>query len=92
MYDVEAKVPYQKRYPDFELGSEWKDVFNVPQLESDSDEYQRATDLARDFREFYQFVRVVKVNPGGLREIVRECPFSFAHTREWCGYSECREG
>ena len=95
MYDVEARIPYDGNMPGVDnpsgWKSEWEDVYNVPQLESDTAEYERAKVMATVFREFYQHVRVVKINPGGLREVVRECPFTQSHTREWCGYSECRE-
>ncbi len=90
MYDIEAKVPYQKREP-FDIGSEWEDVYNVPQLETDVAEYNQARTMATVFREFYKEVRVVRIHLGGLREVIRECPFTQSHTREWCGYSECRE-
>ncbi len=91
MYDIEAKIPYQKAHPSTDLGSEWEDGYNFPQLETDVAEYNQARTLAKVFREFYKEVRVVRIHLGGRREVVRECPFDHAHTREWCGYSECRE-
>lgn len=91
MFDVEAKIPWITPMG-HDMGSDWEDIYNVPQLETDAEEYQHAKDKAEKFREFYKHVRVVKILPGGLREVVRECPYTFAHTRNWCGYSECREG
>lgn len=95
MYDVEAQIPYQSGLPGVnnvdEWSAEWEDVFNVPQYETDVREYEEAKRTAEFFRQYYTNVRVVKINPGGLREVVRECPFTQSHTREWCGYSECRE-
>jgi len=91
MYDVEAKIPYDSVAND-KPSAEWEDVHNVPQLETDHAEYFEAKRVAEEYREYYRHVRVVKIHPGGTREVVTECPYTFAHTRHWCGYSECREG
>jgi hypothetical protein len=91
MYDVEARIPWVS--PGNQgINSAWEDIYNVPQYETDATEYQYAVAKAREFREFYKHVRVVKILPGGLREVVRECPYTHSHTRKWCGFSECREG
>lgn len=95
MYDVEARIPYDGNMPGVNnidgWKDEWEDVFNVPQYETDYREYVEAKKVADHMREFYKHVRVVKWNTNGSKEIVRECPFTQSHTREWCGYSECRE-
>lgn len=95
MYDVEVMQPYVPNsitYPLHELiDAEWEDMANIPQLESDFEELQEAKAVAKKLREYYSQVRIIKINPGGLREIVEECPFTFAHTRHWCGHSGCRE-
>lgn len=95
MYDVEAKIPYVSYASRHEVNPitryEWVDIYNVPQRETETAEYEQAKVMANVFREFYKEVRVVKIRPGGSREVVRECPFTQSHTREWCGYSECRE-
>jgi hypothetical protein len=95
MYDVEVMQPFVQpsiTYPLNEMiDAEWEDMANIPQLESDAEEYQEAKAVAVKLREYYTRVRVVKILPGGLREVVRECPFDFSHTREWCGFPECRE-
>jgi hypothetical protein len=91
MYDVEAKIPYSGSAPNPILSSEWDDVCNIPQLDDDASEYQMALSKAKDFRVYYNHVRVVKIHPGGLREVIRECPYTHSHTRNWCGYSECRK-
>lgn len=95
MYDVQAQIviayPSITYLPSELIEGEWIDIVSVPQLETDSAEYQEAKTVAEKLREFYKNVRVLKSTPGGAREIVRECPFTQSHTREWCGYSECRE-
>ena len=94
MYVVEANVPYvpyADRKTATDIRSDWEDVFYVPSLESDVAEYWKALTLATVFRAYYTHVRVVKIHPYGKREVIRECPFTQSHTREWCGYSECRE-
>jgi len=93
MFDVEAKIAFQANpfVDNIESwSSEWEDVYNVPQLESDAAEYERAKEFAKLFRETYKHVRIVKW-VGGNRQVVTECPFTQSHTREWCGYPECRE-
>ena len=69
MFDVEAKIPWITPMG-HDMGSDWEDIYNVPQLETDAEEYQHAKDKAAKFREFYTQVRVVKINPGGMREVV----------------------
>lgn len=96
MYSVEAEIPkvdFSLTYPVEDLlSAEWDVVHDVLQDVSDYAEYQEARTVAEYFRKYYKNVRIVKSNGGfGLREIIRECPFTQSHTREWCGYSECRE-
>ena len=95
MYDVQAQVviayPSITYLPSELIEGEWIDIVSIPQLETASAEYQEAKAVAEKLREFYKNVRVLKSNPGGLREVVHECPFTFAHTRHWCGYELCRE-
>ena len=68
MYDVEAVIPYC--YPSGEVGSDWEDVFNVPQLETEQAELQKARQMAIVARGFYTQVRIIKIQPGGLRSVV----------------------
>lgn len=95
MYDVEAMQPFIHHsitYPLNEMiDAEWEDQANIPQLESDAEELAEAKAVAEKLREYFTQVRIVKINPGGLREIVVECPYTFAHTRHWCGNSGCRD-
>lgn len=95
MYDVQAQIvvchPSITYLPSELIDPEWIDIVSIPQLETDAGEWQEARKVADKLREFYKNVRILKSNPGGLREVVRECPFTQSHTREWCGYSECRE-
>lgn len=95
MYDVEAEIvdwTPSVTYPPSELiEGEWTTIVEIPQLDSDADELKEAHLVARKLRRYYQNVRVVDSTPGGFRVIKSACPFTQSHTREWCGYSECRE-
>lgn len=100
MYDVEAEIvtgyPSVTYLPSELLemdGGEWTTLVEIPQLESNSAEYAEAKKVAEILRRYYKSVRITKSTLGGnLREVITECPYTHAHTRHWCGYSECREG
>lgn len=70
MYDVEAKIPYEG-IANHTWSAEWEDVHNVPQLETDQAELQEARQVATEFRKCYVEVRIIKINPGGMREVVQ---------------------
>lgn len=69
MYDVEAMIPYEGIAND-KWSAEWDDVHNVPQLATDQAELEEARAVAEFMRKYYTHVRVIKINPGGLREVV----------------------
>lgn len=96
MYDVQAEIvvcyPSITYLPSELIEPEWIDIVSIPQLESDAEELTEAKNVAERLREYYKNVRILKSAPGNLREIVAECPYTFAHTRHWCGNSGCREG
>lgn len=96
MYAIQAQVvicyPSITYLPSELIDAEWIDIVDIPQLDSDADELTEARVVATKLREFYKNVRILKCGMGGLREIVVECPYTFAHTRYWCGNSACREG
>ena len=70
MYDVEAKIPYEG-IANHTWSAEWEDVHNVPQLETEQAELQEAREIATEFRKYYVEVRIVKILPGGERQVVK---------------------
>lgn len=90
MYQVEVQVPYL--WATGKIEDWWEVAFRSDPTDEQFAQYHAAKSKAAIFRTYYHHVRVVKVDPfGTAHEVVRECPFSHAHTRRWCGYSECRE-
>jgi len=53
-----------------DLSAAWEDIINVDQMESDQAELEEARRLAVEARKYYTSVRIVKVGPGGTREVV----------------------
>lgn len=95
MFTVEAEIvvcyPSITYLPSELIESEWVEIVAIPQLDTDAEEYAEARTVADKLREYYKNVRITRSTLGGLREIVQECSYTFAHTRHWCGNSGCRD-
>lgn len=96
MYDVEVKQIFLQPSGDGQplheqIDAEWEECLIVPQLDNPDAELAEAKRVAAKLREYHRSVRIVKWTSHGLREVVQECPFDQAHTRDWCGNSGCRE-
>ena len=75
MYTVEtliATVDPSITYPPSDMmDSEWSELVTVFQMGSDQEELQEARKVARQARQLYWNVRIVRSAPGGARSVVR---------------------
>lgn len=74
-YEIEAKVPQalvltEQSLPSEHIVAEWKNVAEIPQLETEQAELQEARAVAQIFRKYYTEVRILKSNLIGQRQVV----------------------